>query len=167
MTKIIGVDPGCPLAIGSLDTTTGPTATYTDDAVAAQIVKAGRKSASWVNQAALITAILRAEQPDLVLIERVGLRPNESLSAGIPFVGSMFLVEGICAGLRLRYKLVPPNVWKPALGIKVSLKNPKEPARIRALETWPDKASMFARKKDHNIAEALLLAHYGAAEGLV
>lgn len=167
MTKIIGVDPGCPLAIGSLDTETGPVATYTDDAVAAQIVKAGRKGASWVNQAALITAILREEQPDLVLIERVTLRPNESISAGIPFVGSMFLVEGICAGLRLRYKLVPPNVWKPALGVKVSLKNPKEPARVRALETWPDRAAWFSRKKDHNIAEALLLAHYGAVEGLV
>jgi hypothetical protein len=44
--------------------------------------------------------------------------------------------------------------------IQVSLKNPKEPARIRALETWPVFADWFARKKDHNRAEALLLAQW-------
>jgi crossover junction endodeoxyribonuclease RuvC len=160
MTKIIGVDPGSPLAIGVLDSEAGPIATYTDEAVAAQIVKTGHKTASWVNQAALVTAILENERPDLVVIERVGIRPNESLTSGVPFVGSMFLVEGICSGLGLRCRLVSPSVWKPAMGIKVSLKNPKEPARVRALEEWPDRASWFARKKDHNIAEALLLALY-------
>jgi crossover junction endodeoxyribonuclease RuvC len=159
MSKIIGVDPGCPLTMGVL--TDGiPTATYSDDEVAAKVVKSGRKTASWVNQAALITNILRKERPDLVIIERVGIRPNESLSAGIPFVGSMFLVEGICSGLRLPYRLVSPSQWKPAMKIKVSIQNPKEPARIRALETWPAFADWFARKKDHNRAEALLLAQW-------
>ena len=166
MPKIIGIDPGCPLTIGVLDTETGPVATYTDEAVAAHIVKRGYKTASWVNQAALITAILKDEAPDLIVIERVGLRPNESLSAGIPFVGSMFLVEGIAAGLGLRCRLVPPSVWKPAMKIEVSLKNPKEPARIRALEEWPAHANWFARKKDHNRAEALLLALYAKNAGL-
>jgi crossover junction endodeoxyribonuclease RuvC len=159
MSKIIGVDPGCPLTMGVL--TDGiPAATYSDDEVAAKVVKSGRKHASWVNQAALITNILRKEAPDLVIIERVSIRPNESLTAGIPFVGSMFLVEGICSGLRLPYKLVSPSVWKPAMKIQVSIKNPKEPARIRALETWPVFADWFARKKDHNRAEALLLAQW-------
>jgi crossover junction endodeoxyribonuclease RuvC len=137
-----------------------PAATYSDDEVAAKVVKSGRKHASYVNQAALITNILRKEAPDLVIIERVSIRPNESLTAGIPFVGSMFLVEGICSGLRLPYKLVSPSVWKPAMKIQVSIKNPKEPARIRALETWPVFADWFARKKDHNRAEALLLAQW-------
>ena len=96
----------------------------------------------------------------MVVIERVTIRPNESLSAGIPFVGSMFLVEGICSGLRMPCRLVPPSVWKPALKIPVTLQNPKEPARLRALELWPDRADMFTRKKDHNRAESLLIARY-------
>ena len=96
----------------------------------------------------------------MVIIERVWMRPNESLSAGIPFVGSMFLTEGICAGLRIPYRLVVPSVWKPAMKIKVSLQNPKEPARLRALEEWPDFAHLFARKRDHDRAESLLLAQY-------
>lgn len=163
----IGVDPGSPLTIGAL-VEGNPYNVYSDEEVAVQMVKAGRKTASWVNQAALVTSILRGLKTEatimgytpMVLIERVTIRPNESLSAGIPFVGSMFLVEGICAGLRIPYRLVPPSVWKPAMKIQVTLQNPKEPARLRALELWPDRADLFTRKKDHNRAESLLLARY-------
>lgn len=163
----IGVDPGSPLTIGVL-VEGEPLNVFSDEQVAVQLVKAGRKTASWVNQAALITSILRGLKAEaeadgykpMVVIERVTIRPNESLSAGIPFVGSMFLVEGICSGLRLPCRLVPPSVWKPALKIPVTLQNPKEPARLRALEVWPDRADMFTRKKDHNRAESLLLARY-------
>jgi hypothetical protein len=62
--------------------------------------------------------------------------------------------------LRIPYKLVPPSVWKPAMKIQVTLQNPKEPARLRALELWPDRSDLFTRKKDHNRAEALLMARY-------
>lgn len=163
----IGIDPGSPLTIGVL-VEGEPLNVYSDEEVAVQLVKAGRKTASWVNQAALITSILRGLKAEaeadgykpMVVIERVTIRPNESLSAGIPFVGSMFLVEGICSGLRLPCRLVPPSVWKPAMKIQVTLQNPKEPARLRALELWPDRADMFTRKKDHNRAESLLIARY-------
>jgi hypothetical protein len=163
----IGIDPGSPLTIGVL-VEGAPYKVYGDEEVAVQMVKAGRKTASWVNQAALLTAILKDLKREaaarnytpMVLIERVTIRPNESLSSGVPFVGSMFLAEGICAGLYLPYKLVPPSVWKPAMKIQVTLQNPKEPARLRALELWPEHADLFTRKKDHNRAESLLLAQY-------
>ena len=163
----IGIDPGSPLTIGAL-VEGEPFKIYSDEEVAVHMVKAGRKTASWVNQAALVTAILRhlkSEAADrgytpMVVIERVTLRPNESLSAGIPFVGSMFLAEGICAGLRIPYRLIAPSVWKPAMKIQVTIQNPKEPARLRALELWPDRAAWFSRKKDHNRAESLLIARY-------
>jgi hypothetical protein len=163
----IGIDPGSPLTVGVL-VEGSPFNVYSDEEVAVQIVKAGRKTASWINQAALITSILRGLKDEaaimgytpMVIIERVTIRPNESLSAGIPFVGSMFLTEGICSGLRLPYRLVPPSVWKPAMKIQVTLQNPKEPARLRALELWPDRADLFTRKKDHNRAESLLIARY-------
>jgi hypothetical protein len=163
----IGIDPGSPLTIGVL-VEGEPLNTFSDEEVAVQLVKAGRKTASWVNQAALITNILRSLKAEaaalgytpMVVIERVTIRPNESLSAGIPFVGSMFLTEGICHGLRMQCRIVPPSVWKPAMKIQVTLQNPKEPARLRALELWPDRADLFTRKKDHNRAESLLIARY-------
>jgi crossover junction endodeoxyribonuclease RuvC len=163
----IGIDPGSPLTIGVL-VEGSPFNVYSDEEVAVHMVKTGRKTASWVNQASLITGLLRSLKTEAaimgytprVIIERVTIRPNESLSAGVPFVGSMFLSEGICAGLRIPYKLVPPSVWKPAMKIQVTLQNPKEPARLRALELWPDRSDLFTRKKDHNRAEALLMARY-------
>lgn len=168
----IGIDPGCPLTIGVLQD--GEIfRIYEGEEVATQVLKAGRKNPSWVNQAALIRNCLNdirkvgvaTDQEIKVIIEQVTIRPTESLSSGIPFVGSMFLAEGICAGLRLRYKIVAPSKWKPAMGIKVPRKNPKEPARLRALQEWPDDAGMFSRKKDHNRAEALLLAKYWLDHG--
>lgn len=162
----IGIDPGCPLTIGVLKDGE-PYCIFEEDAVATQVLKAGRKNPSWVNQAALIRNCLdkfpRTET--FVILEQVTIRPTESLSSGIPFVGSMFLAEGICAGLRLPYKIVPPSRWKPAMGIKVPRKNPKEPARLRALQEWPDSADLFTRKKDHNRAESLLLAKYWLENG--
>ena len=168
----IGIDPGCPLTIGVLRDGK-PANIFEYEAVAVQVLKAGRKNPSWVNQAALIknalvsvrdTARAAGTKP-FAVIEQVTIRPTESLSSGIPFVGSMFLAEGICAGLGIRYKIVAPSKWKPAMNIKVPRKKPKEPARLRALQEWPDYAHMFTRQMDHNRAEALLLAKYWLEHG--
>ena len=40
------------------------------------------------------------------------------------------------------------------------LDNDAETSRARAIETWPAQAELFARKRDHNRAEAALLALY-------
>ena len=160
MSIIVGIDPGLPLTLGVLKAGV-PHGIAEGEAVAVQLVKPGRKSGTWRNNPALVVAFLRTTQPDLVMIEQVGMRPDQDVGSGQDFVGSMHLCVGICAALGLRYRLVAPSVWKPAMSIKVTRQNPKEPARLRALETWPDSAAMFARKKDHNRAEALLLAEYG------
>ena len=75
----IGVDPGSPVTIGALLDGV-PLNVHDGEAVAVQLVKTGRKTASWVNQAALITTILRNYRKDydnmMVIIERVWMRPN-------------------------------------------------------------------------------------------
>jgi crossover junction endodeoxyribonuclease RuvC len=53
--------------------------------------------------------------------------------------------------------LVAPTKWKPHF----SLGSDKEKARALALRLWPTSVH-FGRKKDHNRAEAALLARYGA-----
>jgi hypothetical protein len=53
------------------------------------------------------------------------------------------------------------SLAKRALG----LNNDGETSRVRAIETWPDHADLFARKKDDNRAEAALLGLYGLREG--
>jgi len=52
---------------------------------------------------------------------------------------------------------VSPAKWKKALG----LNSDGETSRARAIETWPAQAELFARKPDHNRAEAALLGLFG------
>jgi hypothetical protein len=51
---------------------------------------------------------------------------------------------------------VSPAKWKRALGLSDA-----ETSRAKAIETWPTQAGLFARKRDHNRAEAALLGLYG------
>lgn len=163
---IVGIDPGCPLTMGVL-VDGRPFNIFEEDEVAVQVQHARRKGLSWSNSPALLALALRAVQIHhgtipTVVIERVSMRPDQDMRSGQEFVGSMYMARGVCAGLGWPCELVSPSVWKPAMKIAVTLKNPKEPARLRALETWPDKAQMFKLKKHHNRAEAFLLAKYWA-----
>jgi len=63
-----------------------------------------------------------------------------------------------CAALRLPYTLVSPQVWKRKFGL---LQQTKDASRAAALRLFPEQAERLNRKKDHNRAEALLIAAYG------
>jgi crossover junction endodeoxyribonuclease RuvC len=54
------------------------------------------------------------------------------------------------------YDLVRPAKWKKAL----KLDREAETSLCLARELYPDSQSFLKRKKDHNRAEAILLAHY-------
>jgi len=66
-------------------------------------------------------------------------------------------LEGVVHSLYLAHTLVPPREWKQAMKLTSS----KEQARASAIRRWPDAAPMLSRVKDHNRAEALLIACYG------
>ena len=63
----IGVDPGSPLTIGVL-VEGEPLNVFSDEQVAVQLVKAGRKTASWVNQAARLRPSCAASRQRLKLM---------------------------------------------------------------------------------------------------
>lgn len=167
---ILGVDPGNPLTMGLL-LDGEPSMVFENERVGVQVEKRGQKKLSWKTDPALLVDCLRAVKSckgafPRVVLESVSMRPDQDLSSGQEFVGSMFKMQGVCAGLGISCTMVPPSVWKPALNLKVTLKNPKEPARQEALRLWPAHADLFRRKLDHNRAEALLLAHYARKFGL-
>jgi len=67
-------------------------------------------------------------------------------------------MQGLLAGMGIEVTLVAPATWKRALG---GLSSDKEKSRQRAIaEVHPDHVGLFARKKDHNRAEAYLMALY-------
>ena len=79
----------------------------------------------------------------------------------IQTVASSFLtagqLEGVVQCLNLPHTLVSPADWKKALKLTSS----KEQARAAAIRRWPDAAPLLKRVRDHNRAEALLIARYG------
>ena len=83
-------------------------------------------------------------------------------------VRSMYDCRGVIrtalayCSIPLRY--VPPQTWKKYHGIpkQPNAKEAKEYSRGLALQLRPDLAESLKRKKDHNRAEAVLIAMYGA-----
>lgn len=63
------------------------------------------------------------------------------------------------AGVRL--EIVPPAKWKAALAVEKD----KNAAIRRATEFFPDYGHLWSRAKDHDRAEAAMLAHYGRRLG--
>lgn len=94
---------------------------------------------------------------DHAFLELVSMRPGEGRGSGFKFGEGCGCIRGLLVARGLPITRVSPAVWKKAIGLNTD----KEYSRTRALELFPELASQFQRKKDHNRAEAALLAYYG------
>jgi crossover junction endodeoxyribonuclease RuvC len=66
---------------------------------------------------------------------------------------------GLLDGLDIPFKIVTPQAWKKAL----KLGKDKQLSFDLANKLFPDAGHFWKRKKDDGVAEAALLAHYGAS----
>jgi len=88
------------------------------------------------------------------VVELVNPMPGQgSVSTG-GFMRAAGSIEAIVALKRMTTTLVPPRVWKKAMGLTSEKQDSLEMAR----KLWPN--APLSRKKDNNRAEALLLAEY-------
>jgi crossover junction endodeoxyribonuclease RuvC len=62
-------------------------------------------------------------------------------------------IIGVIGALAIPVRHVTPAKWKKALGLTSDAGR----SRAAAIERWPGQADLFARKRDHNRAEAALL----------
>ena len=69
------------------------------------------------------------------------------------------VIEGVVTTLRLPRELVTPSVWKKALGLTAKGPDKKALARAMAQRYYPE--ADIHRVRDHNRAEAILIARYG------
>ena len=106
--------------------------------------------------AANLAAIIRMHSPTRAVIEQVSAMPGNGVSGMFRFGQSVGALAGACGALGLPVTWVSPSKWKREAG----LDSTAERSRARAIETWPDKAALFSRVKDHNRAEAALLARW-------
>jgi hypothetical protein len=101
-------------------------------------------------------------------IERGGVRPGQR--GGVALGAAAGMLHGYCVALGLPDHPIPPATWKAALGVKTPRgatdRARKDAARLAASRTFPRFAHLWPEWKDHDLAEAALLAWYGATKVL-
>ena len=153
---VIGIDPGLSGAMAMLGTR-GLLAVV-DLPVVAKGSGAGRVK-NEINPAAL-SQLLRdwvAGHADdvLVVIERVSAMPDQGVAGVFSLGDTLGSIRGVVATRGYPVAWVTPQRWKKHYGLPAD----KELARARAIQLYPD--ADLPRKKDHNRAEAILIARYG------
>ena len=102
--------------------------------------------------------LLRRILPEIALVEQVASRPGQGVSSMFKFGTGYGMVHGVLGALQIPRHLATPQRWKKHFRLDAE----KESARALALRFWPDRAELFARKKDAGRAEAVLIAKYAA-----
>lgn len=95
---------------------------------------------------------------DHAYIEYVSAMPGWGSGGSFRFGMSFGILRAIVSLRGIPYTLVTPAKWKKHFALPGK---DKEASRQRALQLNPHIADLLSRKKDHQRAEALLLATYG------
>lgn len=155
---VIGIDPGLTGGISML----GHRGQY-HHCVDMPVMQRMSKSASVKNQVngGALTELLRDwMQPHdknevVIVIETPIAFPGQNASTTASAFLTSGIIEGVVMARGYTHYLVSPSEWKKAL----KLSKDKEICRAAAIRLFPE--ASLARKKDHNRAESLLIAHYG------
>lgn len=150
----VGIDPGSSGALAVLDHQ-GDLIAYCD----MPTLKTGKRTR--VNGAALAQFLASlTDQPLTAYLESAGARPGQGTASMFSFGHSAGVVEGVIAALGIPLSVVTPQTWKRHYGLAGKS---KELSRTRAVQLYP--RAPLGRKKDHALAEAILIARYGLESG--
>lgn len=107
---------------------------------------------------ATLSGVIETLRPDCAVVERVTSSPQMGVTSAFNFGQSFASIVQALACHKVKYELVPPNVWTRAMGVKA-----KEPdsSRQRASMLMPAFARAWTRKSDHGRSDAALLSLYG------
>lgn len=149
----IGIDPGLTGAVAVLR----PHSSEVHDL---PTVAAGRGTVKRELDPQGVLRLLQAASgpdPARAVIERTSAMPGQ----GVASMFSMGVTRGILlaslAAAGIPYEEVAPATWKRAFNLVGA---DKDQSRRLALQIFPARATSLARVKDHNRAEALLLAEW-------
>ncbi|NJD35375.1 MAG: hypothetical protein FIA96_11180 [Betaproteobacteria bacterium] len=147
----LGIDPGLTGALALLDDK-GSMHSVEDLPVMAR----GKGRVKHEIDPAALARLLRphADQIALAVVEQVGSMPGQGVASVFSMGHTLGSITGVVQALGIPLRLVTPAVWKREAGIS----SDKNLARSEASRLFP--AAPLDRVKDHNRAEALLLARY-------
>jgi crossover junction endodeoxyribonuclease RuvC len=150
---ILGVDPGLDGGIAILSGTS--TSSHIE---LLETIPTEKKTGFIKRQvdAQKLSNILRV-YPDIVCyLEGVASRPGQGVASVFSFGDTYGCIRGVLGALNIPTYTVIPSKWKKELKI-----SSKEDSLKASFDLFGD---LKFRKKDHNIAEALLIAYYGQKE---
>jgi crossover junction endodeoxyribonuclease RuvC len=102
--------------------------------------------------------VLIADRPVThCIIERVSAMPKQGVTSTFRFGHAAGCLYGLVVGLGLPVSFVTPQAWQKHHGIGAA---PKAAVQ-RAVQLFPGLAGSLTRKRDHNRADAALIATYG------
>lgn len=155
---VIGVDPG---ATGAIATIGGPFDDLNVYDMPTLTVKHGKTDRTMVNPRLLgdlLREIIEPAGTVFAVIEKVHSMPRDSSVSAFSFGRATGYVEMAIAMLGVPHVHVTPQEWQR--GVRKG--KGKDASVARALELYPAAAAVhLARKKDHNRADAILIAHWG------
>lgn len=108
--------------------------------------------------APLLSSLIRKYAPSYAVIEFVASMPGQGVASTFKFGKSYGQAIGVLGSHNVPLHYVTPSKWKSRFNL---LKTDKEASRNKALQLFPACAASFSRKKDHNRADAALIAKYG------
>lgn len=95
-------------------------------------------------------------KPTAVVIEHVHAMPGQGVTSMFNFGHIAGMLAGVAAGLNLPISHVRSNEWQTLAGVR---KGTDDAGRLRATSLFPEHAHLFQRVKDHNRADAALIAY--------
>ena len=114
----------------------------------------------------MLRAAIPAGEYGLIVMENIHVQAMHgrmmSHSTETTLVGLRFAIQALADVARLKVHYVTPQTWKKFYGIKGDKKG--SDARSTASALYPLQAHKISRVRDHNRAEAILIARYGYEE---
>lgn len=159
----IGIDPGLSGAIAVRTTGTHAAALAVFDIPTTTRWITGRGHVREIDPLALRRLVGALPQWDQAVIERVHAMPGQGVTSMFSFGRSLGVLEMAFTTNAGTVQYVLPQRWKRHYGL---LHAPKAASRKVAQELYPALADLFKRVKDDGRAEATLIAHFAATEGL-
>lgn len=146
----IGLDPGLTGAIATVDSNA-----QLLQLADLPVIRDGKLA--WIDSNELTSLFLEVLQgrPASLHVERASARPGQGVSSTFCTGVVMGSILAACQQIHAPLNLVTAAKWKPAMGLSADKAASLDKARL----LFP--GASLVRKKDHNRAEAILLAEYG------
>lgn len=154
----IGIDPGISGALAAVDEDGNLIGAHHIPTLQA---KGKRREVNVGALRTLANKLIGSGKP-VGAVERVSARPGQGVVSMYRFGKACGLLEGLLLGLGVPYITPLPRSWQSVMLKDVEGETPKIRAVIAASRLWGNLD--LSLKKDHNLADAALLAMYARRE---